>query len=61
LGFELGLGVLAESAKRAAGLSTGSLLFSKANIERIVDRLSRMRGAALKLGQILSIQGISSY
>ena len=35
-----------------------SLVFSGPNVQRIVNRLSRMRGAALKLGQMLSIQGI---
>lgn len=30
---------------------------SEANIERLVNKLSRMRGAALKLGQMISIQG----
>jgi len=33
------------------------LLLSEANIERLVNKLSKMRGAALKLGQFLSIQG----
>lgn len=33
------------------------LLLSQANVERLVDKLSKMRGAALKLGQFLSIQG----
>lgn len=36
------------------------LLLSEANIERLVNKLSKMRGAALKLGQFLSIQGGSS-
>lgn len=30
---------------------------SEANISRLVDKLSRMRGAALKIGQFMSIQG----
>ncbi|KAI0234748.1 hypothetical protein L0F63_007293 [Massospora cicadina] len=33
-----------------------SALWNEANVRRIVKRLSRMRGAAQKLGQILSIQ-----
>lgn len=33
-----------------------SALWNEANVQRIVKRLSRMRGAAQKLGQILSIQ-----
>ena len=35
----------------------GSVLISEANIDRLVNKLSRMRGAALKLGQMISIQG----
>ncbi|KAG8960656.1 hypothetical protein FRC03_006288 [Tulasnella sp. 419] len=37
--------------------SSGSSLFmSEANVARLVDKLSQMRGAALKLGQFMSIQ-----
>lgn len=32
---------------------------SEANVRRLVDKLSKMRGAALKLGQFMSIQGTS--
>lgn len=32
-------------------------LLSEANAERIVDTLCKVRGAALKIGQMLSIQG----
>ena len=51
--------------RRAAGLSNapsgtasldGSIVLSEANAERIVATLCRVRGAALKLGQVLSIQ-----
>lgn len=56
----LGLGTVNELAKGALGLG-GTLdpkeaLFSPSNAERIVDTLCKVRGAALKLGQILSIQ-----
>lgn len=34
-----------------------SVFMSEANVRRMVDKLSRMRGAALKLGQFMSIQG----
>ena len=37
----------------------GSPFLSEANAERIVSTLCKMRGAALKLGQMLSIQGIN--
>jgi len=38
-------------------LSGVSILFSRENMDRIVEKLSKMRGAALKLGQMLSVQG----
>jgi len=64
LGIGLGVGVLAEASRRAVGLKPpstgagldGSLVLSEANAERIVATLCKVRGAALKLGQILSIQ-----
>jgi aarF domain-containing kinase len=34
---------------------------SDANIRRLVATLGRMRGAALKLGQFMSIQGLSVF
>ena len=34
-----------------------SPFLTEANVERIVNTLCRVRGAALKLGQMLSIQG----
>lgn len=37
-----------------------SPLLSEANAERIVNTLCKVRGAALKIGQMLSIQGASS-
>lgn len=61
----LGLGALAEVTKRQLGLGkegpsvaelAGSPFLSEANAERIVSTLCKMRGAALKLGQMLSIQ-----
>ncbi|KAJ1543867.1 hypothetical protein HK405_009012, partial [Cladochytrium tenue] len=64
LAVGVGMGVVGEAMRRATGFgSVGdgtaaapSLVFSERNVERIVRRLSRMRGAALKLGQMLSIQ-----
>jgi aarF domain-containing kinase len=35
-------------------------MLSEANLNRLVSKLSRMRGAALKLGQFMSIQGASN-
>lgn len=37
-----------------------SPLLSEANAERIVNTLCKVRGAALKIGQMLSIQGANS-
>jgi len=65
LGVGLGLGVVAEASRRAVGINKksssgakldGSLVLNEANAERIVATLCRVRGAALKMGQILSIQ-----
>ncbi|ORY97915.1 ABC1 family-domain-containing protein [Syncephalastrum racemosum] len=59
----LGVGAVNESLKRATGLSSnkqGSAMLSKSNVDLLVDKISRMRGAALKMGQMLSIQGIQA-
>ena len=66
LGAGLALGAAAESARRlfqtpsadstAAASGIYSSFISDANAHRLADSLSRMRGAALKLGQMLSIQ-----
>lgn len=56
----LGLGTINELTKGVLGLggskNVSEALFSPANAERIVDTLCKVRGAALKIGQILSIQ-----
>lgn len=53
-------GAAAESLKRAAGMGdanpNGGVMLSPANVDRLVKKLSRMRGAALKLGQMMSFQ-----
>lgn len=41
------------------GALLDSPLLSEANAERIVNTLCKVRGAALKIGQMLSIQGAS--
>lgn len=65
LAVSLGVGALEEFTKRVVGASTSkkddsilgsSLFLSEANAHKIVDTLCRVRGAALKLGQMLSIQ-----
>lgn len=56
----LGIGTAAEFARRTLGVSKTpqdtNIFLSPANTERIVDTLCKVRGAALKIGQILSIQ-----
>lgn len=56
----LGVGTVSELTKGALGLGGSKnmkeAIFSPNNAERIVDTLCKVRGAALKLGQILSIQ-----
>jgi aarF domain-containing kinase len=59
LGTSMALGAVGESLRRATGSAastTGSLMLSPGNIELLVAKLSKMRGAALKLGQMISIQ-----
>ncbi|CAK9801574.1 Atypical kinase COQ8B, mitochondrial [Anthophora plagiata] len=63
LGVGLGVGTVAEYTRRTFGLKEqglgntfDSLFLTKANAERIVSTLCKVRGAALKIGQILSIQ-----
>ncbi|KAL7306953.1 hypothetical protein TKK_0000708 [Trichogramma kaykai] len=63
LGVGLGVGTLAEYARRSLGFKEASvgqtldsMFLTKANAERIVATLCKVRGAALKIGQILSIQ-----
>ncbi|KAF2231878.1 ABC1-domain-containing protein [Viridothelium virens] len=58
LATSMAFGAVGESWRRAtgSGVSGGSLMLSEANMERLVAKLSRMRGAALKLGQMMSFQ-----
>lgn len=57
LATSMAFGAVGESFRRVTGgESTGSLMLSPANMERLVAKLSRMRGAALKLGQMMSFQ-----
>jgi predicted unusual protein kinase regulating ubiquinone biosynthesis (AarF/ABC1/UbiB family) len=48
-----------EALRRAAGRgdSNGSLVLTEANARRLADTLAELRGAAMKLGQLLSLQG----
>jgi len=56
---EAALGGDAERARRLAGGEAGetSAFFTGENARRLARRLSRMRGAAMKLGQLLSLEG----
>ncbi|KAK7747194.1 hypothetical protein SLS62_009136 [Diatrype stigma] len=50
-------GAISESFSRGfGGGGEGSVLLSAGNMERLVAKLSRMRGAALKIGQMMSFQ-----
>lgn len=58
----MAFGAVNERLRRAAGRSdvaSGPLMLSAGNMERLVAKLSKMRGAALKLGQMMSFQGMS--
>lgn len=54
----LGMGALGESIRRlgSSGDSKGSIMLNPANLERMVRKFSQMRGAVLKVGQLLSFQ-----
>ena len=57
---EFALGGVAEGARRLAGSKVSeveSVFLTGANARRLSRRLSRMRGAAMKLGQLLSLEG----
>ena len=57
---EFALGGAAEGARRLAGSKVSeveSVFLTGANARRLSRRLSRMRGAAMKLGQLLSLEG----
>jgi aarF domain-containing kinase len=50
-------GAISESIRRVGGGGgEGSYMLSAGNMDRLVTKLSRMRGAALKLGQMMSFQ-----
>ncbi|RMZ81545.1 hypothetical protein DV737_g2520, partial [Chaetothyriales sp. CBS 132003] len=55
LAASMAFGAVSESISRSGG-PHGSLILSPGNTERLVAKLSKMRGAALKLGQMMSFQ-----
>jgi aarF domain-containing kinase len=57
---ELAAGSAVEGLRRLAGsdgVTDGSAVFSVRNAERLAARLANLRGAAMKLGQLMSLQG----
>eukprot|EP01117_Protostelium_nocturnum_P021030 TRINITY_DN994_c1_g1_i2.p1 TRINITY_DN994_c1_g1~~TRINITY_DN994_c1_g1_i2.p1 ORF type:complete len:450 (-),score=110.19 TRINITY_DN994_c1_g1_i2:1391-2740(-) len=55
----IGMGAVGESIKRSVGMSDSkykSTIVSESNVRKLTDGLSRMRGAALKIGQMMSLQ-----
>ena len=58
----MAFGAVGEGFRRFTGGSgEGSLMLSESNMNRLVAKLSRMRGAALKLGQMMSFQGMCQF
>lgn len=58
LATSMAFGAVGEGLRRVTGGGAGgSLMLSAGNMERLVAKLSRMRGAALKMGQMISFQG----
>eukprot|EP01101_Sappina_pedata_P009337 TRINITY_DN5417_c0_g1_i1.p1 TRINITY_DN5417_c0_g1~~TRINITY_DN5417_c0_g1_i1.p1 ORF type:complete len:553 (+),score=192.73 TRINITY_DN5417_c0_g1_i1:41-1699(+) len=56
LALSIGYGVAAGKANQLLTGKEGDLILSEDNAERIVNSLCKMRGAALKIGQMLSYQ-----
>ncbi|EMD32845.1 hypothetical protein CERSUDRAFT_108633 [Gelatoporia subvermispora B] len=60
LAASLGYGAASELLRRGTASdndnNSGSLMLTEGNIKRLVSKLTQMRGAALKLGQFMSIQ-----
>jgi len=57
---EFAIGGLADGARRLAGslpADTASIFLSGRRAQKLASRLSQMRGAAMKLGQLLSLEG----
>jgi predicted unusual protein kinase regulating ubiquinone biosynthesis (AarF/ABC1/UbiB family) len=51
-------GMVAEGARRLAsgeGLAPRDLILTPGNVQRLTDRLSHLRGAAMKMGQMISL------
>lgn len=65
LAAALGYGAASEALRRVSSPNSDgtqtSVMMSSANVSRLVEKLSMMRGAALKLGQFMSIQGTITF
>ena len=64
LATSMAFGALGEGMRRVSkpdSAEKSSVFVNEANMERLVAKLSRMRGAALKLGQMMSFQGESIH
>src|SRR5512135_13186 len=58
LSGELALGTLVEGVRHLArGPVAGGALITEAHAQRLARHLARLRGAAMKVGQMLSLQG----
>jgi len=59
LAGEVALGGITEAARRLTGASAAatSVFMTSTNARKLAERLSRMRGAAMKVGQLLSLEG----
>ena len=59
LAGEVAIGGITEAARRLTGGSdaASSVFLTATNARRLAERLSSMRGAAMKLGQLLSLEG----
>ncbi|MEY2896551.1 MAG: hypothetical protein RL669_820 [Pseudomonadota bacterium] len=55
---ELAVSGAVEGLRRwGGGEARGEVLFNAANAQRLAERLARLRGAAMKLGQLVSMEG----
>ncbi|MEO8603603.1 MAG: AarF/ABC1/UbiB kinase family protein [bacterium] len=59
LAGEVAIGGLTEAARRFTGVgeAASSVFLTATNARKLAEKLSRMRGAAMKLGQLLSLEG----
>ena len=65
LAASLGYGAASEIIRRTTSgtdeNAPASLMLTEGNVKRLVSKLTQMRGAALKLGQFMSIQGMLPF